>query len=97
MESDLLAAPRRLSPACRLSTAKMAGDVDDQITVTALLKKQQDCQSNAVGSQRLPGFRGKCGARQDQRIDAIELSSGFEAATEPKMPPWALIIAKPAA
>jgi hypothetical protein len=33
----------------------------------------------------------------DQPIDAIELSSGFEAATEPKMPPCALIMARPAA
>jgi len=64
----------------------------DQITVIALSKKQHSkcCEFEAPRSK-------KRAERANQPIDAIELSSGFEAATEPKMPPCALIMARPAA
>jgi hypothetical protein len=46
----------------------------------------------------LATFRSKNPDRAEfQGTDASELSRGLDAATEPKIPPWALIMARPAA
>jgi hypothetical protein len=42
--------PKAFEPGLTPSDRKMADDVGDQLTVTALVKKQQDCPSYAIGS-----------------------------------------------